>query len=127
MKESINYTMMIKTFGTDDVKNGKLTGTTDTDYFYFLCPKCNNGGSEIMRILDFGDVEGIEYKYKELVPQPKKAFQISFELYCDRCKTHTVVKISNSNGWQGGSITDERIGMDHKVIGPNEQNIWFKI
>jgi len=26
--------------GTDKIDRGKLRGTTDTDYFYFLCPKC---------------------------------------------------------------------------------------
>jgi hypothetical protein len=28
--------------GSENIENGKLTGTTDTDYFYFFCPKCGD-------------------------------------------------------------------------------------
>lgn len=39
MKRNNDYSEMISKYGTDDVYGGKLTGTTDTDYFYFLCPR----------------------------------------------------------------------------------------
>lgn len=37
--------------GSESVMNGGLKGSTDTDYFYFFCPKCPD--QEIMRVLDY--------------------------------------------------------------------------
>jgi hypothetical protein len=36
---------------SEAVTEGKLRGATDTDYFYFFCPKCPD--DEILRILDY--------------------------------------------------------------------------
>ncbi len=36
--------------GSNAVSHGKLRGATDTDYFYFFCPKCAH--RQIMRILE---------------------------------------------------------------------------
>lgn len=90
--------------GSENISNGRLTGTTDTDYFYFFCPKCGN--THVLQILDFGIVnEGpVEYA-KEDRPKTKKDFTIAFELYCSKCKLHDFVKVSNT-GWQGGKLKD---------------------
>lgn len=90
--------------GSEDISNGKLIGTTDTDYFYFFCPKC--GDTHILQILDFVVVsEGpVEYA-KEGRQNAKKDFAIALELYCPECKLHDFVKISNT-GWQGGRLKD---------------------
>ncbi len=120
MDKEEQYNKIVNKFSTSDVENGKLTGTTDTDYFYFLCPKCDNGGSHIMRILNFGQLKEREFRYKELKLKSNTFMQFCFELYCPNCKLHTVVKLSNE-GRQGGKITDEPLAMAHRVIGPNEK------
>lgn len=74
-----------------------------------------------MRILNFGTVDDLEFKHTDLKKQPEKLFHFSFELYCEKCETHTVTKLTNCTGWQGGSITHEAIGLQHKVFGANEE------
>lgn len=37
--------------GSSKVAAGRLTDTTDTDYFYFFCPDCND--RQVMRVLDY--------------------------------------------------------------------------
>lgn len=71
--------------GSENISNGRLTGTTDTDYFYFFCPK--RGNTHVLQILDFSIVnEGpVEYA-KEGRPKVKKDFTIAFEPYCSKCK-----------------------------------------
>jgi len=120
MGESSNYSTMISQFGTADISQGKLTGTTDTDYFYFLCPKCEGGGSEIMRIIDIGTSDDYTFKTDHGEPPIKTPFHFALELYCDKCKTHSVVKITNVNGLLGGSIVNEMNELKHRVIGPND-------
>lgn len=120
MSQSQNYNSMIAKYGTDAVKHGKLTGTTDTDYFYFLCPNCDGGGSQVMRIIDIGTSDDYKFETDNGEPKIKKPFHFSFELFCDKCKTHTVVKLTNVNGLLGGSIVEGIQGLKHKVIGPNE-------
>jgi hypothetical protein len=90
--------------GSAAVSGGKLTGTTDTDYFYFLCPAC--GGRQILQILDSAVThDGPVTEYKEHRPRAKRDFRIAFELWCPKCKLHDFVKVSNT-GWQGGKLTD---------------------
>jgi len=88
--------------GSKKIQGGKLTGRTDTDYFYFFCPEC--GGSQILQILDFCVLAEGQVKYAKVDrPKAKKDFTIVFELYCEKCKLHDFVKISNT-GWQGGEL-----------------------
>ena len=90
--------------GSENISNGKLTGKTDTDYFYFICPKCGN--THVLQILDFDIVkeEPVEYA-KDYRSKVKKDFIIAFELYCPKCELHDFVKVSNI-GWQGGKLKD---------------------
>ncbi|MBU4346154.1 MAG: hypothetical protein KKH29_02365 [Candidatus Omnitrophica bacterium] len=90
--------------GSENISNGRLTGTTDTDYFYFFCSKCGN--AHVLQILDFGIVnEGPAEYAKEDRPKVKRDFTVAFELYCSKCKLHDFVKVSNT-GWQGGRLKD---------------------
>ncbi|MBU1180319.1 hypothetical protein KJ885_05225 [Patescibacteria group bacterium] len=81
--------------GSDKVKGGKLKGATDTDYFYFFCPKCPD--QEIMETLEWGDhrLNG------DGVPSTNREFTIVFKLHCKKCKLTDFVKIGNG-GWKGG-------------------------
>jgi len=76
--------------GSDKIMEGKLKGTTDTDYFYFLCPDCK----EIMELKNYHI-----HKYKD----DSKAIRITLELYCRKCKYYDYTKISNV-GWVGGKL-----------------------
>jgi DNA-directed RNA polymerase subunit RPC12/RpoP len=82
--------------------NGGLTGATDTDYFYFFCPKCPD--KRIMRVLDYVvRSEESENPYNsECSKKAKHGFTLAFEVYCENCEHKDFVKISNV-GWQGGS------------------------
>jgi len=88
--------------GSEKIQNGKLTGSTDTDYFYFFCPQC--GDTQILRILDFQVIyETPTKKIRDERPKIKRDFTIGFELYCKKCKLRDFVKISN-RGWQEGKL-----------------------
>jgi hypothetical protein len=90
--------------GSSMMSDGKLSGTTDTDYFYFFCPHCND--QHIMRVLDYEVLEtypGGE-RYPEERPKQSKDFTLSFKLYCPKCKLKDFVKISNI-GLQGGRLS----------------------
>jgi len=97
--------------GSNAVSHGKLRGATDTDYFYFFCPKCAH--RQIMRILEYGlHDEKAQNPYNEFFKvQAKSAFTLVFKLHCEKCRHTDFVKISNM-GWQGGRY-DEANG---KVI-----------
>ena len=91
--------------GSDAVKGGNLRGTTDTDYFYFFCPKCDD--TQILQILDYKVLEDGPVSYaKEHRPKAKRDFKLAFELWCPKCKLHDFIKLSNI-GWQGGKLKDE--------------------
>ncbi len=88
--------------GTDLVQDGKLTGATDTDYFYFFCPKCPD--KHIMRMLDYvvreeRDDNPYNDKFKK---KAKKGFTLAFQIYCEKCKHTDGVRLSNIC-WQGGT------------------------
>lgn len=91
--------------GSESVMNGGLKGSTDTDYFYFFCPKCP--GQEIMRVLDYEvRAEQSENPYNtELSPKAAKGFTLAFKIYCQKCKCTDFVKVSNM-GRQGGKLSD---------------------
>ncbi len=91
--------------GSESVMNGGLKGSTDTNYFYFFCPKCPD--QEIMRVLDYEvRAEHPENPYNtELSPKASKGFTLAFKVYCQKCKHTDFVKISNM-GWQGGKHSE---------------------
>jgi hypothetical protein len=85
-----------------EVEEGKLRGSTDTDYFYFFCPTC--GDDHILQILDF-DIEKdgpVEYA-KDQRRKAKRDFTIVFQLFCKKCEGVGFVKVSNI-GLQGGQL-----------------------
>jgi hypothetical protein len=93
--------------GSNDVTHGKLRGQTDSDYFYFLCPKCAD--NTVLQIQDFLIREDGPVKYSpETRPGAKRDFTIVFKLRCHTCKFKDFVKVSNT-GWQGGKITNQLI------------------
>ena len=89
--------------GSSAVQDGKLQGATDTDYFYFFCPKC--GDRNILRILDFEARTLIEKNSYDAQMKSKAAcgFTLAFKLHCDKCRMTDFVKVSNL-GWQAGSL-----------------------
>ena len=91
--------------GSDRASHGKLRGATDTDYFYFFCPKCP--GRRIMRILEYGlHDQKAENPYNEFFKvKAKSGFTLVFKLHCEKCHHTDFVKISNT-GWQGGSYNE---------------------
>lgn len=89
--------------GTSAISGGNLTGTTDTDYFYFFCPKCRD--RQILRILDYAvrlESPGGEH-YPDEKPRQARDFVFTLKLYCPKCKLKDLVKIGNV-GWQGGRL-----------------------
>lgn len=91
--------------GSAIVQGGGLTGATDTDYFYFFCPKCP--GNYVMRILEYGVRERIsENPYNSAFKKKaKEGFILAFKLYCENCKHTDFVKISNM-GLQIGTLDE---------------------
>jgi hypothetical protein len=88
--------------GSEAVQEGRLTGATDTDHFYFLCPVCP--GREMMRVLDWElRSEAPMAAYPDVKPHPAKTFTLAFKLHCQKCKLTDFVKVSNM-GWQGGQL-----------------------
>ncbi len=66
-------------YGSEKISQGNLTGTTDTDYFYFFCPECRD--TQVLQILDFSVISEEPVKYAKIVrPKVKKDFTIAFEL-----------------------------------------------
>ena len=91
--------------GSEAVMNGGLTGSTDTDYFYFFCPQCPD--KYIMRILEYevrNETPDNPYN-AEFKKKAKCGFTLVFKLYCENCEHTDFVKISNT-GWQNGTHAD---------------------
>jgi hypothetical protein len=99
--------------GSDAVMGGKLRGATDTDYFYFFCPKCPD--NQIMRVLDYKvQHEQPDNPHNaELSPKAAKGFTLAFKIHCEQCRHTDFVKISNL-GWQGG-MYEEALQAIHAV------------
>lgn len=91
--------------GSEAVMSGKLKGETDTDYFYFFCPKCPD--RYVLRILDYTVHVSTETNEYDDDPKIKsrsaKGFTLAFQLYCEGCGLEDFVKIGNS-GTQYGSM-----------------------
>ncbi|MFC1967754.1 hypothetical protein ACFLV2_03875 [Chloroflexota bacterium] len=83
---------------TLQVERGCLTGSTDTDYFYFLCPKC--GKILQHNVLELWELPSNNPKVKNTPCQ-----HVVYEVWCQSCKLGANVKVSNL-GWQGGKIED---------------------
>ena len=69
--------------GSQAAQGGGLTGATDTDYFYFFCPKCPD--KHIMRVLEYGfreeaDENPYNAYYKK---KAKNGFTMAFKLFCE--------------------------------------------
>jgi hypothetical protein len=93
-----------KPYHGQQVADGRLVGTTDTDYFYFFCPRCQD--RTIMRVLDYAShIEETAggTRYPEERPRQERDFVLAFKLYCPSCKLTDFVKIGNV-GWQGGLL-----------------------
>jgi ribosomal protein L44E len=86
----------------EKVQDGNLTGTTDTDYFYFFCPECKD--RTILQITDYKVRRDgpVEYAGEDR-PRAKRDFNIIFELNCMDCGFQDYVKVANT-GWQGGEL-----------------------
>lgn len=91
--------------GSEISRAGGLTGATDTDYFYFFCPKCPD--KQIMRILKYEVREETkENRYNsEFKKKAESGFIIAFTLFCEKCQHDDITKISNV-GWQSGTYKD---------------------
>ena len=100
--------MATKTFhGSEAVEEGKLVGSTDTDYFYFHCPTC--GDTEVLRVMDFKIIKDAPSEYNPQVKkQAKRDFIIGLELLCNNCGFHDFTKVANI-GWQGGKLKDSYV------------------
>lgn len=93
--------------GSEDVEQGRLKGSTDTDYFYFFCPTC--GGTSVLQLLDYKVVSDGPVDYApESRKKARRDFTIAFELYCRECGLHDFVKVSNT-GWQSGRLADSPV------------------
>ncbi|WNB77334.1 hypothetical protein [Methylomonas koyamae] len=90
--------------GSSAIQDGKLRGTTDTDYFYFFCPKCED--DQIVRVLDYRIVKEEMINPYDLGMKSKseKGFVLQFQLHCEKCEHSDTVKISNL-GWQVGNLS----------------------
>jgi hypothetical protein len=85
-----------------EVQKGNLRGSTDTDYFYFFCPRC--GGDQILQILDFEIVKDGPMAYaKDHRHKAKRDFIIAFQVFCPNCKLVDFFKVSNT-GWYDGQL-----------------------
>ena len=89
--------------GSMEVSHGKLTGKTGcTDYFFFLCPKCNNGN--VLRVLEYEKRDSVPLKDRDEKKKPKENLNIAFHLHCTVCDFEDFIKIDNNH--QSGQAAD---------------------
>lgn len=91
--------------GSGPVSADRLTGSADTDYFYFFCPNCAD--RQIMRVLDhhYHEGPGPVTAYPDERPKQGHDFTLLFKLYCPKCKRKDDIKIGNT-GWQSGQLPE---------------------
>ncbi len=91
--------------GSENIAEGKLRGATDTDYFYFFCPRCE--GKQILRVLEYGihAEEPVNPYNEQLRSKAHGGFTLVFKIHCEKCRLTDFVKISNT-GWQGGDYDE---------------------
>jgi len=80
---------------------GALVGCTDTDYFYFLCPKCG----EVLQ-WNVREMWELPSSYPEVKKSPNH--HIELEVWCRKCRLGGRVALS-SNCFQGGPCDSTRI------------------
>jgi hypothetical protein len=86
--------------GSVEVSNGKLHGRTGmTDYFFFICPKCEN--NQVLRILEYEFRNGVKTERNEK-KKPQEFFTLAFHIYCPNCQLEDFIKIDNSH--QSGAL-----------------------
>ena len=102
--------------GSQKVMKGKLTGETDTDYFYFLCPQCPD--QHVMRVLDAIQLDKLKPDHEQQVVKMIESYNsqcksnakshigISLKIHCEACGLTDIVKIANT-GWQGGKLESD--------------------
>ncbi len=82
--------------GSSAVSHGKLSGRTGgSDYFFFLCPKCNDG--QVLRVLEFELRDAARSVYRKEKKKPRQNFNIAFHLYCPQCQFEDFVKLDNNH------------------------------
>jgi hypothetical protein len=81
----------------DKVMEGRLIGQTDTDYFYFLCPRCE---------------QMMQAEPLKFIRIEKEDYVLHIGLFCIACRLHELVKIG-STGWKGGDIKNRRAMLDY--------------
>lgn len=81
--------------GSNAIRHGKLIGRSGkTDYFFFLCPKCNDG--QILRVLEYEFREATEVERREK-RKPRQHFNLAFHLWCPICQFEDFIKIDNNH------------------------------
>jgi hypothetical protein len=92
--------------GSMEVFGGKLVGKTGkTDYFFFLCPRCNNGN--VMRVLEYERRETVPLSDRGEKTRPKENLNLAFHLHCTVCDFEDFIKIDNNH--QRGRVADAHI------------------
>jgi hypothetical protein len=82
--------------GSEAVEGGKLKGSTGkSDYFFFYCPKCNDG--QILRVLEYAARKSAPMIERNEKKQPKEPINLAFHLYCPVCQLEDFVKIDNNH------------------------------
>ena len=91
--------------GSKAVMGGKLKGATDTDHFYFFCPRCPE--NYVLRVLDYGVHSSSKTnphdQYDKTRSKSAKGFVLVFQIYCEQCGLKDFVKVGNY-GTQSGPM-----------------------
>jgi hypothetical protein len=91
--------------GSEEISEARLTGRTGrTDYFFFLCPKCNDG--TVLRVLEY-ERRLIERPLSDRGERakPSEHLNLAFHLHCPTCQFDDFIKIDNDHpGGQAASV-----------------------
>ncbi len=100
MKKTVDYKFDDGTpfHGSKNVRDGKLTGATDTDYFQFYCPECP--GKQVLEKLNYKVMEDRPLDDPEMRSwanpgHERRWFALAIELRCPGCGLRDCVKIGN--------------------------------
>lgn len=82
--------------GSEAIAGGKLSGRTGkTDYFFFLCPKCNDGN--VLRVLEFENRDDAPSKNRGEKRRPSMNINLALHLHCTVCDFEDFIKIDNNH------------------------------